>query len=172
MDSDRLCEMRQWVRAFLERDEDIIVPIKKLWNEWHAEHGAPTLEEFTIAVLGDPEVEEMRGVNHTDGLEELDPDELATHLEQMERDGFYSGPRAKLRSREITADHIARMIKKHNDRMEAALHAARALMPEDASEADEGKVIDVLAQVEELRRALRKAGLEPPEDIWSRRPGG
>ena len=45
-------------------------------------------------------------------------------------------------------------------------------MPEDTSEADEGTLIDVLAQVEELRRALRKAGLEPPEDIWSRRPAG
>jgi ribose 1,5-bisphosphokinase PhnN len=56
--------------------------------------------------------------------------------------------------------------------MEAALQAARALMPEDASEADEGKVIDVLARVEELRRQLRQAGLEPPEDIWSRRPSG
>jgi hypothetical protein len=172
MDGDRLPDMRQWARTYLERDEDIIVPIKKMWNAWHAAHGAPSLEEFTAAVLADPEVEEMRGVNHADGLDEMDPDELAAHLEQMERDGFYSGPRAKLRAREITADHIARMIKKHNDRMEAALHAARALMPEDTSEADEGKVIDVLSQVEELRRQLRKAGLEPPEDIWSRRPSG
>jgi hypothetical protein len=56
--------------------------------------------------------------------------------------------------------------------MEAALHAARTLMPEDASEADEGKVIDVLAHLEELRGKLREAGLEPPEDIWSRRPSG
>jgi hypothetical protein len=90
----------------------------------------------------------------------------------MERDGFYSGPRAKLRSREITAEHVAKMLKKHNDRMEAALRAARALLPDNADEADEGTVIDVLARVEELRRELRKAGLEPPEDIWSRRPSG
>jgi hypothetical protein len=170
MDADTLHAMRQWVRVYLERDEEIIVPIKKMWNEWHAAHDAPPLGEFTAAVLADPEVEEMRGVNHADGLEEMDPDELADHLEQMERDGFYSGPRAKLRSREITADHIAKMLKKHNDRMEAALHAARALIPEDADEADEGKVIDILAEVEELRRGLRKAGLEPPEDIWPRRP--
>jgi hypothetical protein len=172
MEGDRLHEMRQWVRAYLERDEEIIVPIKKMWNEWRAAHDDPPLEEFTTAVLGDPEIEEMRGVNHADVLEEMDPAELATYPEQMERDGFYSGPRAKLRAREFTAEHIARMIKKRNDRMEAALHAARAVMPEDTSEADEGKVIDVLAQVEELRRALRKAGLEPPEDIWSHRPSG
>ena len=64
------------------------------------------------------------------------------------------------------------MLKKHNDRMEAALHAARAVMPEDADEADEGKVIDAIAAAEELRRKLREAGLEPPEDLWSRRPTG
>jgi hypothetical protein len=172
MDSEALQKLRDWVRSYLEQDEDIIVPIKKMWNAWHAANDASTLEDFTAAILSDPEVEEMRGVNHADGLEDMDPDELAKHLEQMEHDGFYSGPRAKLRSREITAEHIAKMLKKHNDRMEAALHAARALMPEDADEADEGKVIDVIAQVEELRRTLRKAGLEPPEGIWSRRPTG
>jgi hypothetical protein len=172
MDADRLFEVRQWVRAYLERDEDIIVPIKKLWNEWHAAHDAPPLEEFTGAVLADPEVEEMRGVNHAEDMDWMDPEELAAHLEQMERDGFFSGPRAKLRSRKITAEHIAKMLKKHNDRMEQALRAARAVMPEDTSEADEGKVIDAIARVEELRRQLRKAGLEPPEDPYSRRPSG
>jgi hypothetical protein len=165
-------KLRDWVRSYLGRDEDIIVPIKKMWNAWRAADDAPSLEEFTAAVLSDPEVEEMRGVNHAEELEDMNPDELAEHLEHMERDGFYSGPRARLRSREITAEHIAKMLKKHNDRMEAALHAARALMPEDADEADEGKVIDVIAQVEELRRTLRKAGLEPPADLWSRRPSG
>jgi len=172
MDADRLFEMRQWVRAYLERDEDIIVPMKRMWNEWHAAHDEPPLEEFTEAILLDPEVEEMRGVNHAKDMEWMEPAELAEHLEAMEREGFYSGPRAKLRAREITKEHIARMLKKHNDRMEAALHAARAVMPEDASEADEGKVIDAIAQVEELRRRLRKAGLEPPEDLYSRRPSG
>jgi hypothetical protein len=41
-----------------------------------------------------------------------------------------------------------------------------------ADEADEGKVIDAIATTEELRRKLREAGLEPPEDLWSRRPTG
>lgn len=172
MGAEGLREMRRWVRGYLERDEEIIVPIKRMWNDWRAAHGGPSLEEFTAAVLADPEIEEMRGVNHAEGLEEMDPDERAGHLEGMERDGFYSGPRAKLRSREITAEHVAKALKKHNDRMEAALRAARALLPENADEADEGTVIDVLARVEELRRELRKAGLEPPEDIWSRRPSG
>jgi hypothetical protein len=164
--------MLQWVRDYLERDEEIIVPIKKMWNDWRGAHDGPAFAAFTAAVLADPENEKMRGVNHAEGLEEMDPDERAERLQGMERDGFYSGPRAKLRSRKITAEHNATMLEKHNDRMEAALRAARAVMPEDADESDEGAVIDAIARVEELRRKLRKAGLEPPEDVRSPRPSG
>ena len=62
--------------------------------------------------------------------------------------------------------------KKHNDRMEAALQQARAVLPEDASEADEGNLIDVILLARKLRRDLRAAGLEPPEDEWSTPPSG
>jgi len=44
-------ELIQWVRAYLEQDEDIIVPVKKMWNEWYAGHGTPSLAEFTRIVL-------------------------------------------------------------------------------------------------------------------------
>ena len=40
-------ELLDWVYAYLERDEDIVVPIKKMWNEWHAMHAEPSLEAFT-----------------------------------------------------------------------------------------------------------------------------
>jgi hypothetical protein len=45
-------------------------------------------------------------------------------------------------------------------------------LPEDASEADEGNLIDVIMLARKLRRDLRAAGLEPPEDEWSTRPSG
>ena len=32
-----------WVIEYLEADEDIVVPIKKMWNEWEAEHREPHL---------------------------------------------------------------------------------------------------------------------------------
>ncbi len=90
----------------------------------------------------------------------------------MEANGFYSGARVKLRSREITLEHIGRMLKKHNDRVEWGLQQARAAMPEDASEAEEGNLIDVTMRAWQLRRDLRAAGLEPPEDEWSTCPTG
>jgi hypothetical protein len=165
-------DLIEWVRAYLERDEDIIVPVKKMWNEWHAAHGAPLLAEFTRIVLSDDRIEEMPGVDHTDHMEGMSPEEVEEEERDMEANGFFSGPRVKLKVREITLDHIAKMLKKHNDRMERALQQARAVMPEDASEADEGNLIDAIALARKLRRDLRAAGLEPPEDDWSRRPSG
>lgn len=165
-------ELIQWVRAYLEQDEDIIVPIKKMWNEWYAARGAPSLAEFTRVVLSDESVEEMPGVDHTGDTEGMDPEEAEEHERDMEAHGFYSGPRVKLKSREITLEHVAKMLKKHNDRMEWALQQARAVMPEDAGEAEEGNLIDAIQLARKLRRDLRAAGLEPPEDEWSTRPSG
>ena len=165
-------ELIQWVHAYLEQDEDIIVPVKKMWNEWYAAQGPPSLAEFTRVVLSDDLVEEMPGVDHTGDMEGMDPEEVEEHERDMEAHGFYSGPRVKLKAREITPEHIARMLKKHNDRMEWALQQARAVMPEDASEAEEGNLIDAIMLARKLRRDLREAGLEPPEDEWSTRPSG
>lgn len=165
-------ELIQWVRAYLKRDEDIIVPIKRMWNEWSAARGTPLLAEFTRIVLSDDRIEEMPGVDHTGDMEGMDPGEKEEYERDMEAHGFYSGPRVKLKSRQITREHIARMLKKHNDRMEWALQQARAAMPEEASEAEEGKLIDVIMRARKLRRDLRATGLEPPEDEWSRRPSG
>ena len=165
-------ELIEWVRAYLEEDEDIIVPIKKMWNEWSAARGMPSLAEFTRIVLSDDRIEEMPGVDHTEHMEGMSPDELEGYERDMEARGFYSGPRVKLKSRQITPEHIAKMLKKHNDRTESALQQARAALPDEASEADEGNLIDAMLLARKLRRDLRAAGLEPPEDEWSTRPSG
>lgn len=153
-------ELLEWVNAYLEKDEDIVVPIKKMWNEWRAAHEEPSLEEFTAQVLADPRNEAERGVDHNEGMEWMSPEELADYVQEMEDMGFFSGPRVKLKSRQITLEHIARMIKNHNDRMEWALQEARNSMPEDFSEPQEGELIDLMDKVKKFRRKLRKMGLE------------
>jgi hypothetical protein len=77
--------------------------------------------------------------------------------------GFFSGPRLKLKDREISLEHIANMIKKHNDRMEAALRQAREAMPHDINEQEESQLIEIMARVEEFRQHLREIGLEPDD---------
>ncbi len=160
-------ELLDWAYTYLEQDEDIVVPIKKMWNEWRATHPEPSLERFTGLLLTDERFEEMEGVDHTEGLEWDSPEELDEYVRDMEEVGFFSGPRLKLRSREITLEHIANMIKKHNDRMEWALRQAREVMPDDLSEAEEGQLIEIMARVEEFRQHLREVGLEPPADAES-----
>jgi hypothetical protein len=167
-----MTDLMRWVHAYLEADEDVIVPIKKMWNEWHADYGEPSLDVFTEAVLADPSVEEEHGVDHAQGRRFDSLEEREEYLREMEAEGFYSGPRVKLRSREITLEHIARTLKKHNDRMEWALQQARALLPPDASEAEEGRLIHAIELARQFRRDLREAGLEPPEETWILRPSG
>ncbi len=156
-------QMLAWVCNYLERDEEIVVPIKKMWNEWRATHPGPSLETFTEEVLADDRIVEMHGVDQTRGMEWMGPEELEEYIREMEDLGFFSGPRAKLQSREITLGHIARVIKKHNDQMEWALQQARESLPEDASEQEEGALISIQVKVRELRRQLREAGLEAGE---------
>lgn len=157
-------ELLEWGNNYLEKDEDIVVPIKKMWNEWYAAHEEPSLEEFTAAVLADPRNEAARGVDHNDGMEWMTPEELAEYERDMEEKGFFSGPRVKLKSREITLEHISRIIKKHNERMEWALNQAREVMPDDISEPQEGELIDLIEKVKEFRKELRKLGLEAGDE--------
>ena len=156
-------ELLDWVGAYLEQDEEIIVPITKMWNEWSATHGGPSLDEFTETVLGDGRFEEMRGVSHTEGLEGLSPEELEEEARKMEALGYFSGPRVKLKSRKITMEHVARMIQKHNDRMEMALHQARWAMPDEGTAEERGMLADILVSARRLRQHLREAGLEPDD---------
>jgi len=157
-------EFLDWVYTYLENDEEIVVPIKKMWNEWRASHVEPGLAEFTAAVLADERFEEMGGVDHTENMEGLSPEELADYERDMEAKGYFSGPRIKLKSREISLEHIARMLKKHNDRMETALRQAREAMPPDVSEEEEGALIHIMELAKRFRRRLRQAGLEPNDE--------
>ncbi len=154
----------EYVIQRLEEDEEIIVPIKILWNEWVTHHGGPPLDEFTKIVLSDERIEEMGGVDHNEGLEWMTPEELAEHEREMEEVGFYSGPRAKLISREISLEHIVKMITKHNDNMEKALQQARQAMPEDINDQEEGALIDIIFEAKKMRRKLRELGLDSPEN--------
>lgn len=153
-------EILNWVYTYLEQDEDIVVPIKKIWNEWHDSHTGLSLDEFTALLLADERFEEMDGVDHTEGFEWMEPEEMDDYIRDMEEVGFFSGPRLKLKSREITLEHIVFMMTKHNDRMEQALQQAHAIMPDDISEEEEGQLIDIMAQVQQFRRHLREVGLE------------
>lgn len=156
-------ELLEWVHTYLEQDEEIVIPIKKMWNEWQITHTRLALDAFIALLLADERFEDVGGVDHTEGMEWMTPEEMAEYVRDMEEVGFFSGPRLKLKSRELTLEHITNMIKKHNDRMEEALRQARATMPDEVDEQEEGQLIEIMALAEQLRQHLREADLEPDD---------
>jgi len=156
--------LMEYVIQRLAEDEDIVVPIKKLWNEWVILHGGPPLDKFAAIILVDEQIEEMDSVDHNKGMEWMTKKELAEYEHEMEAMGFYSGPRVKLKSREISLEHIVKMITKHNDNMEQALRHARDAMPEDVDDQEEGMLIDIIFEARNMRRKLRELGLDTPKN--------
>ncbi len=154
--------MIEWAIPILETHEDILVPVKKLWTMYVAERPGVTLEEFTYALEQDERFEFMEGTDPTDGLD-LPPDEMAEHIAEMEALGFFGGPRVKLREREITAEHIAKMLKKHTDNMMKALWGAFDVRPEDFDREQDAELLDLIARAKELQLKIEEL-LPPPED--------
>lgn len=101
-------ELLNWVCDYLERDETIVVPIKKMWNDWRDRHDSPSLAEFTALVLADERIEAMGEVDHNADMEFESDAERAAYERDMEAHGYFSGPRVKLKSRELTREHMAR----------------------------------------------------------------
>lgn len=107
-------ELLNWVHKCLDEDEEIIVPLKKLWrrryNDWS---GKVSFEEFARLVLADDRFEQVYSI------------ELDARLEAF---GLFAGPRVKLRSREITEEGILLLVRKHNERIAQILrHSPRSI---------------------------------------------
>ncbi len=154
--------LTEWAASLLETDEEILVPVKKLWKEY-SQMSQVSLDEFTHALEGDARFEFFEGTDHTKGFEDWSEEELAEYEEEMEAEGFFSGPRVKLKSREITPDHIAKMIKKHTDRMMSALWAAYDIRPEDLDEQSEQELLDMIVRAKEFQLKAQDA-IKPDDE--------
>ncbi len=146
-----------WAAGVLETDEEILVPAKKLWKEYSVRDTGVTLEEFKRALEHDARFEFMAGIDHDDELEGLSKEERSDYERDMEAEGFFSGTRVKLKSRALTPDHIAKMIKKHTDRMMGALWAAYDIRPEDLDEKSEQELLDIIVQAKNLQLKAQEA---------------
>lgn len=141
-----------WIHAFLEKDDAIVVPVRKMWKAWCTEHDHVTLEEFSAIVEADPRIEAMPGLEGHDDLED-DLDMIEDEINPA------YGPRVKLKTREITLEHIARMLKLHTDQMVSALWSAHDVAPEDLSDEEEAELLSAIATATELQFKLDEAGL-------------
>jgi len=138
-----------WAAEALATDEEFIVPLKRLWLQAQAAGVAPdlSLEDFGRALEADERFELCEGVDFGDG----DPEERQV----MEELGYFSGPRVRLLTREITATDMAGAIKRSTDRMMEALQEAWNLRPEDDEEA-ETELLELLAMAQKLQREVNQ----------------
>ena len=144
------------VIEILENDPDFYVPVKKLWLMLQGQGLAldVELEDFYRQLTDDERFEFTPGVDQHEGFED-DP-EFAEEMErEMEALGFYSGPRVKLVSREMSADVVFDAMARSLTRMNEALQGAWETRPEGDPEL-EGQLLDILAAGQKLEREVHE----------------
>lgn len=132
----------------LETDPDFFVPIKKLWLMLQEEGLALDIKLETLhrMLLADERFEFTPGIEHKEGFAEIKQD--------MEMMGFYSGPRVKLVSREITANDIFAAMTQSLAQMNQALQAAWDTRPTGDQDMED-QLLNILATGQKLEREIR-----------------
>jgi hypothetical protein len=151
------------VIEILENDPDFYVPVKKLWLMLQGQGLAldVELEDFYRQLTDDERFEFTPGVDQHEGFED-DPDFAEEMEREMEALGFYSGPRVKLVSREMTADVVFDAMAHSLTRMNEALQGAWETRPEGDPEL-EGQLLDILAAGQKLEREVHELIDQQPE---------
>lgn len=150
--------------TILETDPDFFVPIKKLWLMLQGEGLALDLEmeDLHAWLQADGRFEFITGVDHTEGFKD-DPATAAEMEREMEALGFYSGPRVKLISREMTAADIFAGLSRSLTQMNEALQSAWDTRPEDDPETED-QMLEILALGQKLDREIRELIAQQEQD--------
>ena len=140
------------VVEILETDPDFYVPVKKLWLMLQGEGLILDLDldSFQAQLEADDQFEFIEGVDHTEGFED-DPD-FGVEMEAL---GFFSGPRVKLVSREMTAEDVFAGLTRSIRQLNEALRGAWETRPEEDPEAEE-MLLETLALAEQLEREIQE----------------
>jgi hypothetical protein len=140
----------------LEAAPDFFVPVKKLWLMLQGEGLVLDieLESFHRMLAAGERFEFTPGVDHQEGFEE-DPELVEEMEREMEALGFYSGPRIKLVSREMTAEDVFAAMTRSLARMNEALQGVWETRPESDTELED-QLLDILAAGQKLEREVHE----------------
>ncbi|MCS7178171.1 MAG: hypothetical protein RML46_01020 [Anaerolineae bacterium] len=143
----------QRIIEILETDPDFYVPIKKLWLMLQGEGLALDLEleEFRAQLEADDRFE----IEELDDSLPGDPEIVAEIERELETLGFFSGPRVKLRSREMTPEDLFAGLLRSLQRMNEALRGAWETRPEGDWETEE-QLLDALTIGQEMEDEVRQ----------------
>jgi len=141
----------------LENDEDIIVPIKKVWLKIRDEHHleVPPLEQFTTMMRKDERFEFMPEHEDSDIYEGWAQEEIEEDEREMEKLGFFRGARVKLKRIEMTPEKLADILRRKVDNMMDALTKAWETRPEGDTETED-QLLQILASAQKLQREVKE----------------
>ena len=142
-------EMLDWVYECLLEDEDIVVPLKKIWSRRYGSAGEPSFERFARAVLSDRRFELLYALDHDPLLEAF---------------GYLGGPRVKLRSRHLPAQCVVRIVQKHNERIVQVLRRAIEVLAEESNGRPDEDLHETILMLEGLRPLFKPWVHLNPED--------
>ena len=140
----------RWAAEVLASSEEILVPVRELWLNMLTQgigSGLPQ-DAFASMLEGDDRFEFLEEIDHGDGDEE----ERAA----MEELGFYSGPRVKMRDRELTPDYVTRILRQSTQSMLDALEGAWNKRPDGDLEA-ERELLEILTMAQRLKHEVDSA---------------
>lgn len=133
----------------LNKDHDILVPIKKLYKHFLKDEILPPYEMFLAEIKSCPI---LAVVDLEDKTEDEDWDEP-----EMEALGYYTGPRVRLKDRVPSPADIAAILKRHTDRIMESLGQAYCLGAEGFTEEEEDGMLTLLERAKNLRDSVQKA---------------
>jgi hypothetical protein len=144
----------------LATDKDVIVPVKRVWQEvvkQGNEQGfeVPSLVDFETMLEADQRFEFMSSKELLDDGE-IDPDDRAEEEVELEKLGFYSGDRVKLKKIDLTAEMLGGIIRQKVDRTMEALTKAWELRPEGDQDAED-QLLEILAKTQKLQKEVKDA---------------
>jgi hypothetical protein len=149
-------------QRILAADKDVIVPVKKVWNEVLREGRSqsfevPALADFTALLEADPAFEFMSAHNGVlDDMEEERAEDMTEEEENLERMGFYAGDRVKLKRITLTPEALGGILRSKVDRTVDALAKAWEQRPPGDSETED-RLLSIIEETRKLQRDVKQA---------------
>lgn len=144
------------IREILEKEDSFLLPVKRLWYILRRQ---PQYRELTLEQLNQMLAEDERckiyDINAS--RPETIPPWTKEEEPEMERIGFFLGPRVMLLSRPLTQDALKKSIVRTVDNMQNVLKKAydMSYANEDMSDYEgEKKLLEIMSQTRDLRKNI------------------
>lgn len=145
-------ELKNLAQTILEEEEDFLVPALKLYELIIEEKPDLSLEpeQLIFLLTGDDRFKIVDSQSTQEPWPEEDD-------EQMQKMGFYKGPRVMLKSKEPTKEEMVQAITEKMQRTLGALKSAYKVKPGNMTDDEEEEFLQIMKKAKDLQRKLDEA---------------